>query len=114
MSLAKSIKIHLYWAMKNCGGDPILLKDMIDNIIFHYIVNSIIFVECPYSPLLTYAQGEHTGCFPNSPCHTPAYKAGKNTLSNPLAAKYLGDHLKASYIYRFASSFCRVCHYSLC
>ena len=38
-SSAKSIKLHLYWAMKNCGNDPEVLKDMIDNIVCHYIVS---------------------------------------------------------------------------
>ena len=39
---AKSIKLHLYWAMKNCGNDPeVLYALLIDNILNHYMVSSI-------------------------------------------------------------------------
>ena len=28
--VAKSIKLHLYWSMKNCGRNPALLRDLIN------------------------------------------------------------------------------------
>lgn len=36
--LGKSIKTHLYWAMKNCGGNADSLRSLIDNIPSHYQV----------------------------------------------------------------------------
>ena len=47
-ALAKSIKLHLYWAMKNCQGNPQNLCDMVDNIVNHYIVRlqSCYFLFC--------------------------------------------------------------------
>ena len=39
--VGRSIKIHLYWAMKNCGEDPDKLCALIMNIADHYQVCSI-------------------------------------------------------------------------
>ena len=39
--LGRSIKIHLYWAMKNCGEDPDKLRALIECIGDHYQVNII-------------------------------------------------------------------------
>lgn len=36
--LGKSIKVHLYWAMKNCADPPSRLKELILNIPNHYKV----------------------------------------------------------------------------
>ena len=36
--LGKSIKTHLYWAMRNCDGKADNLKRLIDNIPSHYQV----------------------------------------------------------------------------
>ena len=33
-----STKRHVYWAMKNCGGDGETLKRMIENVVSHYKV----------------------------------------------------------------------------
>ena len=45
--VAKSIKLHLYWSMKNCGRNPTLLRDLIDNIVNHYVVSTlIVIVHC--------------------------------------------------------------------
>ena len=30
--LGKSVKVHLYWAMKNCQGSADTLRDLIENI----------------------------------------------------------------------------------
>ena len=34
----KSIKVHLYWAMKNCGGSPEQRCSLIKNVPQHYMV----------------------------------------------------------------------------
>ena len=36
--LRRNIKIHYYWAMKNCGEDPDKLRALIENIADHYQV----------------------------------------------------------------------------
>ena len=33
-----STKRHVYWAMKNCGGDGEALKRLIENVVSHYKV----------------------------------------------------------------------------
>lgn len=38
--LEKSIKLHLYWAMKNCGGDAEVLRELVENIPSHYQVST--------------------------------------------------------------------------
>ncbi len=68
--LGRSIKIHLYWAMKNCGGDPNVLQQMALNIPNHYKVN-VIAHYCTDSKLLV--QGD---CHASSPCHMTAYIPG--------------------------------------
>lgn len=73
----KSIKLHLYWAMKNCGYNPETLKDMIENILCHYL------------------------CFHNSPCKTPDYSPSKVPIQEAHAAKKLLDTLlQDTYIYK--------------
>ena len=37
--LGRSIKIHLYWAMKNCSQDPDQLREFVFNIPDHYKVH---------------------------------------------------------------------------
>ena len=36
--LARTTKVHLYWCMRNCGGDPDRLRAMIMNINKHFQV----------------------------------------------------------------------------
>ena len=36
--IGKSIKVHLYWAMKNCSDCPDTLRSLITNISNHYQV----------------------------------------------------------------------------
>ena len=104
-NLAKSIKLHLYWAMKNCGGDGNVLKDMVDNIVNHYIVSVCSFITDYLSSIIS--KGDHSGCFHNSPCHTPAYSPSKVPLKDPRAAAALLAKLQDTYIYRQAGSFSR-------
>ena len=37
--LGKSIKVHLYWAMKNCEASPDKLQELIMNVPNHYKVS---------------------------------------------------------------------------
>ena len=39
INTGKSVKIHLYWAMKNCGDSPSKLQELILNIPCHYQVH---------------------------------------------------------------------------
>ena len=39
INTGKSIKVHLYWAMKNCGDSPSKLQKLILNIPCHYQVH---------------------------------------------------------------------------
>ena len=39
INTGKSIKVHLYWAMKNCGDSPSKLQELIQNIPCHYQVH---------------------------------------------------------------------------
>ena len=38
MQTGRSVKTHLYWAMKNCDGKPDVLRKLITNIPNHYKV----------------------------------------------------------------------------
>ena len=109
---AKSIKLHLYWAMKNCGNDPEVLQALIDNILNHYMVSSIksTFILL-YTVYFMCAKGDHEDCAHNSPCHTPAYTPSKTPLRSRAAAWALLERLRDTYVYKLAESFCRVCHY---
>ena len=36
-----SLQVHLYWAMKNCGGSPNQLRHLIENVPHHYMVHGL-------------------------------------------------------------------------
>ena len=48
-----------------------------------------------------------------SPCLTPAYKPSKVPITSARAAESLVKKLQDTYMYRFASSFCRVWLYEI-
>ena len=57
---AGSLKTHVYWAMKNCGGDPDKLTSAIDNSVAHYkdkhencSMTSRCKIDVPYAPSKT-------------------------------------------------------------
>ena len=86
--LAKSLKLHLYWGMKNCGGEGNVLKDMVDNIVNHYnIVSVCSFITDCSSCIIS--KGDHSGCLPHSPCPTPAYTPSQVPLKGPRAGAAL-------------------------
>jgi hypothetical protein len=84
----KSIKTHLYWAMKNCQRSADCLRRLVDNIPAHY-------------------EGDHSCCHTSSSCHMPHYAPSKVQLSNPRTIQKLSETLRATYIYRNAQEFCR-------
>ncbi|XP_064401110.1 uncharacterized protein LOC135347149 [Halichondria panicea] len=83
----RSIKIHLYWAMKNCGGSAEKLKEIIMNIPNHY-------------------QRIHTNCHPSSTCHMDDYEPSRDKLVSRKAIEALIKQLHTTYIYRYAKDFC--------
>ena len=104
--LEKSIKVHLYWAMKNCGGSAEKLKALIENIPAHYQVGAL--NDGSFHHYCCHIQGHHAKCASSSPCHTSAYEPSKVTLTDKKAIASLGEQLKASYIFSYAEDFARV------
>jgi hypothetical protein len=84
----KSIKTHLYWAMKNCECRADYLQSLVDNIPSHY-------------------QGDHSSCHSTSACHMPRYTPSKVELTDPQAVQTLTKTLRGTYIFRNAQEFCR-------
>ena len=44
--IGKSTKTHMYWAMKNCGGDGAQLRSGILNVVQHYQVSNACTCTC--------------------------------------------------------------------
>ncbi len=103
--LGRSIKIHLYWAMKNCGEDPNILQQMALNIPNHYKVN-VIAHYCTDSKLLV--QGDHSNCHASSPCRMAPYIPSRAQITNKKAEEELLRCIKATYVFKNADAFCRV------
>lgn len=57
----KCTKTHIYYAMKNCNGDPDVLRNYIINIVDHY-------------------QGNHSKCHQDSRCKEVGYVCSKKPL----------------------------------
>ncbi len=101
--LGRSIKIHLYWAMKNCGGDPDVLQQMALNIPNHYKVNAIsITVLTPNFScrviILT--------AMPRLPViWLPIYQV---VITNKKTEEELLRCIKSTYVFKNAGAFCRV------
>eukprot|EP00731_Ephydatia_muelleri_P015779 Em0009g203a len=64
---ARCTKVHLYWCMRNCGGNPDRLHAMIVNISKHF-------------------QGDHQSCYSESPLSTARLRSTKE------ASHYAGSH----------------------
>ncbi|XP_064383612.1 uncharacterized protein LOC135332186 isoform X1 [Halichondria panicea] len=84
----RSIKIHLYWAMKNCGEDPNILQQMALNIPNHY-------------------KGDHSNCHASSPCRMAPYIPSRAQITNKKAEEELLRCIKATYVFKNADAFCR-------
>lgn len=93
---ASSIKTHIYWAMKTCGGNPKVLRDNIDNAVEHY-------------------KNNHGKCHHTARCHTdaPNYEPSKCLITCPKAEKILLDFLHSLPMYKEAHYYkdCMNTHY---
>ena len=118
--IGKSIKVHLYWAMKNCGDSPSKLQELILNIPCHYQVHvlmsfilhsviNILYMYIFYVRVHTCKHvGQHSKCPSTSAYHTQPYTPNKTKLINQKAIESLSWHLKSTYIYRNAVDICWV------
>ena len=86
--LGKSIKTHLYWAMRNCGENADTLKNLIDNIPSHYQV---------FHAFWDFIHTQITHLTSSSSCHMSRYTYPVQLLSKTL---------RETYIYRYAKQFC--------
>eukprot|EP00731_Ephydatia_muelleri_P007478 Em0003g1726a len=84
---ARCTKVHLYWCMRNCGGNPVRLRAMIMNISKHF-------------------QGDHQSCYSESPCQQPGYVPQRKPLTMPAAISAYEAALRNTLIYKNADS----CH----
>ena len=122
-NLGRSTKTHLYWCMKNAGGDPTELRRLIMNISQHYQVMTCLHVRTSlhhcrlfylcmhihvHVSCLTISQGKHVGCCDSSPCQHPNYSPSKIVLNDSTAIEAYEKALQQTQIYRYAESYCRV------
>ena len=103
----EATKTHLYWCMKNAGGDPTELRRLIMNISQHYQVMTCLHVRTSlhhcrlfylcmhihvHVSCLTISQGKHVGCCDSSPCQHPNYSPSKIVLMILLLLKRMRRH----------------------
>ena len=75
---AASIKTHANYAMKNCNGSNVRLREILDNTVEHY-------------------KNVHTNCLPESRCRSDAnYEPSKYILSDSDAIAILSREIKKS------------------
>ena len=92
---AASIKTHAYYAMKNCNGSNIRLREILDNTVEHY-------------------KNVHTNCLPESRCRSDAnYEPSKYILSDSDAIAILSREIKNLQIYKTPADYvhCVDTHY---
>jgi hypothetical protein len=93
---AASIKTHIYWAMKECGGDADKLRSDILNLVFHY-------------------KGIHDSCHKGARCQVDGkdYEPSKTLLQDPKAELMLTNFLKSCKVYKEAENYknCKNTHY---
>ena len=100
--LGKSTKTHLYWCMKNAGGDPGILRARVLNISKHY---QVLFLHFCIINRPRFIQGIHDNCHESSPCkHSPS----KTILVSVSAIEAYEKALRQTQIFRYAESYCRV------
>ena len=92
---ASSIITHTHWAMRNCNGDPKILRDSLENVVAHY-------------------QNNHEKCHATSRCRSePRYDPSKTILVDPVAVSLLTKCIKGSAVYKRAQDFVKAldtCH----
>ncbi len=78
---------HVFWAIKNCQGDPKKLTASLDNITKHY-------------------KGIHTKCDAKSRCKTdPKYEPKRIVITDKKAAKMLSNAITSSTLYKNPKNF---------
>jgi hypothetical protein len=83
------VKTHTYYSMKNCGGNPLTLKNLLDNIPKHY-------------------KNEHTNCPPTSRCKTEAnYVASRLIINEDIAETLLRKVIQGLFMYRHPEKYTR-------
>ena len=76
------IATHFHWSIRNCDGDPALLKSRLSNIPSHY-------------------RNEHSACASSSRCKTdPNYESSRWVITNPKADRLLRNAIESSVIFK--------------
>ncbi|XP_019645928.1 PREDICTED: uncharacterized protein LOC109486531 [Branchiostoma belcheri] len=79
---AAPVKTHIYWAMKNCGGDRDQLIKYMDAIPKHY-------------------KNDHSDCAPTSRCKTDdSYTPSRTIITDPHAEKLLINFIHKTVVYK--------------
>ena len=102
-NIGRSVKIHLYWAMNNCGDSSSKPQELILNIPCHYQVH--LYFHNNIMTVYLQSRHMHSKCPSTSFCHTPAYTPSKIKLDNEKAIESLRQQLKSTYIYCSAEDF---------
>ena len=73
---------HFHWSIRNCDGDPALLKSRLSNIPSHY-------------------KNEHSACASSFRCKTdPNYEPSRGVITNPKADRLLRNAIESSVIFK--------------
>lgn len=81
------IATHFHWAIRNCQGDPALLKSRLSSISSHY-------------------RNEHSACAPSSRCkQDPNYEPSRIVITNPKAEKALTKAIEDSVIFKYPEDY---------
>ena len=78
LNCSTSGKVHMFWAIKNCGSSPVQIHRLIENVPQHYMV----FTTVQTAMLCIPVQGNHTAWHPTSTdrafccSDTPEYTKG--------------------------------------
>ncbi|XP_066300875.1 uncharacterized protein [Branchiostoma lanceolatum] len=85
---AAPVKTHIYWAMKNCGGEAAKIRGALDNIVNHY-------------------KGDHSKCHHTSRCRLEGedYESFHHPITNPNAEKKLMEFLHKTVVYKKAENY---------
>lgn len=80
------VRNHVYYSIDNCGGDPAVLRRMMDNCVLHF-------------------QNRHDNCAAESGCKEPGYVPEFIILREPVAVRLLSDFLHSTTLYKNAQDY---------
>ena len=91
---ASGIKTHSFWAIKNCGGDEVELRRILDNTVEHYC-------------------GNHLGCHQTSRCRQHGYIPSREIVTDPDAQRLLRQCIQKLIVYKKPEKYkyCMDTHY---